>query len=115
MCVSPYSHLPFYLNLRDPIIFHSLMIKLFLFYFCLSIFFLSTWLSFFLCNILVICYLYFVFKYYMKTGICKFGNSCKFHHPIDRSAPTASAIESPQHNVKLTLAGLPRREVYFDI
>ncbi|XP_041989907.1 zinc finger CCCH domain-containing protein 37-like [Salvia splendens] len=48
--------------------------------------------------------------YYMKTGICKFGNNCKFHHPIDRSAPTASATESPQQNVKLTLAGLPRRE-----
>ncbi|PIN20049.1 CCCH-type Zn-finger protein [Handroanthus impetiginosus] len=48
--------------------------------------------------------------YYMKTGICKFGNNCKFHHPIDRSAPTASAKESQQQNVKLTLAGLPRRE-----
>ncbi|KAH6777185.1 floral homeotic protein [Perilla frutescens var. hirtella] len=48
--------------------------------------------------------------YYMKTGICKFGNNCKFHHPMDRSAPTVSAAESPQQNVKLTLAGLPRRE-----
>ncbi|KAL8461780.1 hypothetical protein ACS0TY_032215 [Phlomoides rotata] len=48
--------------------------------------------------------------YYMKTGICKFGNNCKFHHPIDRSAPNASATESPHQNVKLTLAGLPRRE-----
>ncbi|XP_073302958.1 zinc finger CCCH domain-containing protein 37-like isoform X1 [Primulina huaijiensis] len=36
--------------------------------------------------------------YYMKTGICKFGDSCKFHHPIDRTA------------MKFTLAGLPRRE-----
>ncbi|XP_042030712.1 zinc finger CCCH domain-containing protein 37-like isoform X2 [Salvia splendens] len=48
--------------------------------------------------------------YYMKKGICKYGNNCKFHHPIDRSAPTASATGSPQQNVKLTLAGLPRRE-----
>ncbi|KAL2495674.1 Zinc finger CCCH domain-containing protein 37 [Forsythia ovata] len=48
--------------------------------------------------------------YYMKTGVCKFGENCKFHHPIDRSAPTASAKESVQQNVKLTLAGLPRRE-----
>ncbi|KAK4439512.1 Zinc finger CCCH domain-containing protein 37 [Sesamum alatum] len=48
--------------------------------------------------------------YYMKTGICKFGNNCKFHHPVDRSAPTASATEPLQQNVKLTLAGLPRRE-----
>ncbi|KAI4323315.1 hypothetical protein L6164_022930 [Bauhinia variegata] len=35
--------------------------------------------------------------YYMKTGECKYGERCKYHHPIDRS-------------VKLTLAGLPRRE-----
>ncbi|KAL2245066.1 UNVERIFIED_CONTAM: Zinc finger CCCH domain-containing protein 37 [Sesamum indicum] len=48
--------------------------------------------------------------YYMKTGICKFGYNCKFHHPVDRSAPTASAAESLLQNVKLTLAGLPRRE-----
>ncbi|KAI3456631.1 hypothetical protein Pfo_013294 [Paulownia fortunei] len=48
--------------------------------------------------------------YYMKTGVCKFGNNCKFHHPIDRSTPNALATESLQQNVKLTLAGLPRRE-----
>ncbi|KAI5579142.1 hypothetical protein BDE02_08G071800 [Populus trichocarpa] len=46
--------------------------------------------------------------FYMKTGECKFGETCKFHHPIDRSAPTAKQTE-PQ-TVKLTLAGLPRRE-----
>ncbi|KAL8171040.1 hypothetical protein V2J09_022844 [Rumex salicifolius] len=39
--------------------------------------------------------------HYMKTGECKFGEKCKFHHPIDRSNP---------NSVKLTLAGLPRRE-----
>ncbi|GER33845.1 zinc finger CCCH domain-containing protein 37 [Striga asiatica] len=48
--------------------------------------------------------------YYMKTGACKFGNSCKFHHPIDRANPKAPAAVSQQENVKLTLAGLPRRE-----
>ncbi|KAG6627207.1 hypothetical protein I3843_15G089100 [Carya illinoinensis] len=42
--------------------------------------------------------------YYMKTGECKFGENCKFHHPIDRSGPPQ------QLTVKLTLAGLPRRE-----
>ncbi|KAL6567594.1 RNA-binding, Nab2-type zinc finger [Orobanche gracilis] len=47
--------------------------------------------------------------YYMKTGICKFGFSCKFHHPVDRSKPKAPDAES-EENVKLTLAGLPRRE-----
>lgn len=38
--------------------------------------------------------------YYMKTGVCKFASSCKFHHPIDRKEPST----------KVTLAGLPRRE-----
>ncbi|KAI9387480.1 hypothetical protein POPTR_010G176300v4 [Populus trichocarpa] len=46
--------------------------------------------------------------FYMKTGECKFGERCKFHHPIDRSAPTEKQIQ--QQTVKLTLAGLPRRE-----
>lgn len=47
-------------------------------------------------------------QYYMKTGVCKFGEKCKFHHPVDRSA----AKPSSQETVKLTLAGLPRREVW---
>uniref|UniRef100_A0A1D1Z012 Zinc finger CCCH domain-containing protein 37 n=1 Tax=Anthurium amnicola TaxID=1678845 RepID=A0A1D1Z012_9ARAE len=49
--------------------------------------------------------------FYMKTGQCKFGERCKFHHPIDRSAPAPSMIQQPvEQNIKLTLAGLPRRE-----
>uniref|UniRef100_A0A5B7BTH1 Putative zinc finger CCCH domain-containing protein 37 isoform X1 n=1 Tax=Davidia involucrata TaxID=16924 RepID=A0A5B7BTH1_DAVIN len=48
--------------------------------------------------------------FYMKTGVCKFGERCKFHHPIDRSAPMLSTKDAQQENVKLTLAGLPRRE-----
>ncbi|KAK7317441.1 hypothetical protein RJT34_01681 [Clitoria ternatea] len=44
--------------------------------------------------------------FYMKTGECKFGERCKYHHPIDRSAPSLSK----QASVKLTPAGLPRRE-----
>uniref|UniRef100_A0A2P2ILN5 Uncharacterized protein MANES_03G076000 n=1 Tax=Rhizophora mucronata TaxID=61149 RepID=A0A2P2ILN5_RHIMU len=46
--------------------------------------------------------------HYMKTGECKFGERCKFHHPIDRSASTTKPV--PQDFFKLTLAGLPRRE-----
>ncbi|CAO2826052.1 unnamed protein product [Amaranthus hypochondriacus] len=46
-------------------------------------------------------------EHYMRTGECKFGDRCKFHHPIYRSAPTTKQTEQ---NVKLTLAGLPRRE-----
>ncbi|KAF3943251.1 hypothetical protein CMV_030172 [Castanea mollissima] len=47
--------------------------------------------------------------FYMKTGECKFGENCKFHHPIDRSAPSLLK-QAQQQAVKLTLAGLPRRE-----
>lgn len=48
--------------------------------------------------------------FYMKTGQCKFGANCKFHHPADRFAPTGSVANQAQPNIKLTLAGLPRRE-----
>eukprot|EP00262_Sarcandra_glabra_P016846 TRINITY_DN5608_c0_g2_i1.p1 TRINITY_DN5608_c0_g2~~TRINITY_DN5608_c0_g2_i1.p1 ORF type:complete len:533 (+),score=99.57 TRINITY_DN5608_c0_g2_i1:148-1746(+) len=49
--------------------------------------------------------------FYMKTGVCKFGERCKYHHPVDRSAPTPSMMmQVVQQDVKLTLAGLPRRE-----
>ncbi|EPS67891.1 hypothetical protein M569_06884, partial [Genlisea aurea] len=37
--------------------------------------------------------------FYMKTGTCKYGSSCIYHHPEHRA-----------ENVKLTLSGLPRRE-----
>lgn len=50
-------------------------------------------------------------QFYMKTGECKFGERCKFHHPLDRSSPVTSSMEGQQQNVKLSLAGLPRREV----
>lgn len=40
--------------------------------------------------------------FYMKTGECKYGEECKYHHPMDR--------QGLQQNVKLTLAGLPRRK-----
>lgn len=51
--------------------------------------------------------------FYMKTGQCKFAERCKFHHPTDRSLPNAvpnAPVVQVQPNVKLTLAGLPRRE-----
>ncbi|PWA74498.1 floral homeotic protein (HUA1) [Artemisia annua] len=48
--------------------------------------------------------------YYMKTGACMFGERCKYHHPLDRTAHALSAKEGQQNTVKLTLAGLPRRE-----
>ncbi|XP_021993458.1 zinc finger CCCH domain-containing protein 37 isoform X1 [Helianthus annuus] len=46
--------------------------------------------------------------HYMKTGECMFGERCRFHHPLDRTAHALSTKEGQQP--KLTLAGLPRRE-----
>ncbi|KAL8147111.1 zinc finger CCCH domain-containing protein 37-like [Apium graveolens] len=46
--------------------------------------------------------------FYMKSGVCMFGETCKYHHPIDRSMHAQA--EAQQQNVNLTLAGLPRRE-----
>ncbi|XP_059661902.1 zinc finger CCCH domain-containing protein 37 isoform X2 [Cornus florida] len=48
--------------------------------------------------------------FYMKTGECKFGERCKYHHPLDRSTPALATKEAQQQNIKLTPAGLPRRE-----
>lgn len=47
----------------------------------------------------------------MKTGHCKFGDRCKYDHPLDRSGSISAVNQAGQLNVKLTLAGLPRREV----
>ncbi|CAA7016251.1 unnamed protein product [Microthlaspi erraticum] len=47
--------------------------------------------------------------FYMKTGECKFGERCRFHHPADRLSATIKPA-SQQPNVKLSLAGYPRRE-----
>eukprot|EP00897_Mesotaenium_endlicherianum_P009560 jgi/Mesen1/8632/ME000050S08043 len=40
--------------------------------------------------------------YYLKTGTCKFGMGCRFHHPLQRTGSLPA--------VELTHAGLPRRE-----
>jgi hypothetical protein len=42
-------------------------------------------------------------QYYMKTGDCKFGAVCKFHHPRVRSLPPPDCVLSPM--------GLPIRPV----
>ena len=39
-------------------------------------------------------------QYYMKTGICKFGSTCKFHHPRDRLG-----------RVSANILGFPLRQV----
>ncbi|VAH77563.1 unnamed protein product [Triticum turgidum subsp. durum] len=52
-----------------------------------------------------------VCDFYKKTGFCKFSERCKFHHPVDRSAPDSIAKWEPsQQPVTLTVAGFPRRE-----
>ncbi|GJN25132.1 hypothetical protein PR202_gb12922 [Eleusine coracana subsp. coracana] len=43
--------------------------------------------------------------FYMKTGDCKFGAVCKFHHPKDRT--------NPAPNCALSSIGLPLRPVRF--
>lgn len=42
-------------------------------------------------------------QFYMKTGDCKFGTVCKFHHPRDRQTPAPDCFLSP--------VGLPLRSV----
>ncbi|KAL9263512.1 Zinc finger CCCH domain-containing protein [Drosera capensis] len=34
-------------------------------------------------------------KYYLKTGDCKFGSSCRYNHPIERGASTSTYVLSP--------------------
>ncbi|XP_004309682.1 PREDICTED: zinc finger CCCH domain-containing protein 32 [Fragaria vesca subsp. vesca] len=40
-------------------------------------------------------------QYYLRTGDCKFGPSCRYHHPRDRIAPRTNCLLSP--------VGLPLR------
>lgn len=42
-------------------------------------------------------------QFYMKTGDCKFGATCKFHHPRERLVPAPNCALSP--------IGLPLRPV----
>ncbi|CAM6041903.1 unnamed protein product [Sphagnum compactum] len=51
-------------------------------------------------------------SFFLKTGECSFGPTCRFNHPPNRvpsvvSRPSSIAAAA---SVKLTLAGLPRRE-----
>lgn len=42
-------------------------------------------------------------QYYMKTGDCKYGSSCKYHHPPDWVVPKTNCV--------LSNMGLPLRPV----
>lgn len=42
-------------------------------------------------------------QYYLKTGDCKYGSSCRYHHPRDRVVPRTNCLLSP--------IGLPLRLV----
>lgn len=42
-------------------------------------------------------------QYYLKTGDCKFGVTCRYHHPRDRVLPETNCLLSP--------LGLPLRAV----
>jgi hypothetical protein len=43
------------------------------------------------------------FQYYLKTGTCKFGATCKYHHPREKAGSTG--------RVHLNVIGLPLRQV----
>jgi len=45
-------------------------------------------------------------QFYMKTGDCKFGAVCRFHHPRQRLIPAPDCVLSP--------IGLPLRQVCFN-
>jgi hypothetical protein len=55
-------------------------------------------------------------QFFMKTGECSFGPTCRFNHPPNR---VPSVISRPSSivaaAVKLSLAGRPRREVKYTI
>ena len=44
-------------------------------------------------------------QFYMKTGDCKFGAVCRFHHPRERVLPAPDCVLSP--------IGLPLRPVSY--
>lgn len=46
-------------------------------------------------------------QFYMKTGDCKFGAVCRFHHPSERLIPAPDCVLSP--------IGLPLRPVSYTI
>lgn len=46
-------------------------------------------------------------QFYMKTGDCKFGAACKFHHPKERLIPAPNCLLSP--------SGLPLRPVSYTV
>ena len=42
-------------------------------------------------------------QYYLRTGDCKFGSSCRYHHPSEWDTPKTTCVLSPM--------GLPLRPV----
>jgi hypothetical protein len=48
-------------------------------------------------------YLFCVLQYYLKTGTCKFGATCRFHHPKDKAGVAG--------RVALNILGYPLRPV----
>lgn len=46
-------------------------------------------------------------RYFMRTGNCKFGSDCKYHHPKEKIAQMAASSLGP--------LGLPLRPVSYSI
>jgi hypothetical protein len=67
------------------------------FYFVLIVF------KFSCCPFVLIIFAYVMLQYYARTGSCKFGASCKYHHPRQAAGTTAP--------VSLNCYGYPLRVV----
>lgn len=71
--------------------------------FMLSLLLLRKLGSLFKLNFKVPTFLLIVFQYYLKTGTCKFGATCKFHHPRDKAGVAGRVL--------LNVLGYPLRPV----
>ena len=58
-------------------------------------------------SLLLIVMWFLNFQYYMRTGTCKFGASCKYHHPRQGGGSIAP--------VSLNYLGYPLRQVYIPL
>ena len=76
----------------------------FLLFFSVSIsFFFGKCVVTLLVNLHFYCFHIPPFQYYLKTGTCKFGATCKFHHPREKAAMAT--------RVQLNELGYPLRPV----
>ncbi|KAL0307159.1 UNVERIFIED_CONTAM: Zinc finger CCCH domain-containing protein 37 [Sesamum radiatum] len=54
----------------------------------------------------------FFLQFYLKTGTCKYGSTCKYHHPKDRQGDNRPKDSKPDSLILLNILGLPMRQVH---